>query len=71
MPAPICLAMGVCDAFSKDPFSDKYTLIGTFSAMAGPRFPLQHPHLTVYVALTDGHGETARFAECLPTVKNT
>jgi|SRR5579872_3334478 len=57
MPAPFCLAMVVCDNFHRDPSTAKYTLIGTFSGLAGPEFPLIHPHITIYVALTDGHGK--------------
>jgi hypothetical protein len=58
MPVPVCLAMVVCDDFEKEPGTNKYTLIGTFAALGGPQFPLTHPHITVYVALTDGHGRT-------------
>jgi hypothetical protein len=36
--------------------TSKYTLIGTFSHLGGLQFPVVHPHITVYVALTDGHG---------------
>ncbi len=57
MSVPICLAMVACDSAYKDPFTLKHTLIGTFSTMTGPSFPLAHPHITTFVALTDGHGE--------------
>src|SRR5579863_7796974 len=56
MPAPIPLAMIVCDGCYKDPFTNKHTLIGTFSALAGSSFPISHPHVVVYLALTNGHG---------------
>lgn len=58
MPAPVCLAMVVCDSFYKDPFTGKHTLIGTFSGLMGTEFPLTHPHITINVALTDGHGRS-------------
>ncbi len=58
MSAPICLAMVVCDSHYRDPFTNKCTLIGTFSALAGEAFPIVHPHITIYVAaLLDGHGK--------------
>jgi len=65
MPAPVPLAMVVCDSFYKDPFTKKHTLIGTFSVLSGPSFPLFHPHLTVYVALTDGHGKSQLVLEAV------
>src|SRR5579864_1402650 len=65
MSAPIPLAMVVCDGFYKDPFTRKHTLIGTLSMLSGPSFPLVHPHLTVYVALTDGHGKSELLLEAV------
>lgn len=56
MPAPICLAMVVCDGHYRDPFTNKRTLIGTFSTLSGETFPIVHPHITINVALTDGRG---------------
>lgn len=50
--------MVVCDGFWRDPYTGKHTLIGTFSALGGGPFPLMHPVLTVYVSLTNGHGQT-------------
>src|SRR6476620_11430153 len=56
--APYPLAMVVCDGFWRDPYTGKHTLIGTFSAIGGTSFPVVHPIVTVYVALTDGRGKT-------------
>lgn len=70
MPAPVPLAMVVCDGFYKDSFTSKHTLIGTFSAISGPRFPLRHPHLTVYLALTNGHGKTPLLLQMLDAEEN-
>jgi hypothetical protein len=53
---PYPLAMVVCDWIYRDPYTGKQTLIGTFSAIGGPSFPLVHPQLAVYVSLTDGRG---------------
>jgi hypothetical protein len=57
MPAPICLAMVICDSCHRDPLTSKRTLIGTFSGLVGARFPLHHPQIAIYVALTDGRGK--------------
>lgn len=54
---PYPLAMVICDGFWRDPYTGKFTLIGTFSALGGHPFPLTHPVLSVYVALTDGNGK--------------
>jgi hypothetical protein len=54
--APFPLALVVCDGCWQDPYTGKFTLIGTFSTIAGESFPLSHPILTVYAALTDGRG---------------
>ncbi|MEX2288312.1 MAG: hypothetical protein WD648_14550 [Planctomycetaceae bacterium] len=53
---PFPLAMVVCDFIYRDPFTGKYTLTGLFSTIAGMEFPLVHPHLHVYTALTGGRG---------------
>jgi hypothetical protein len=53
---PFPLAMVVCDFIYRDPYTGKYTLMGTFSTISGERFPLIHPQLFVYVALTGGRG---------------
>ena len=54
---PYPLAMVICDGAWRDPYTGKWTLIGTFSIIGGEAFPLAHPILTVYVALTDGRGK--------------
>ena len=65
MPVPVCLAMVVADSHYKDPFTSKHTLLGIFSTLGGSGFPLTHPHLSVYVALSDGHGRTPILLEML------
>lgn len=55
-PAPMVLAMVVCDAIYQEPFTKKCTLLGTFSTITARRFPVVHPQLAVHVALTDGRG---------------
>ncbi|MDB4786638.1 hypothetical protein OAL44_03355 [Planctomycetaceae bacterium] len=54
---PFPLAMVICDFIYRDPYTGKYTLTGTFSAITGKDFPLHHPHLYVYAALTGGRGK--------------
>jgi hypothetical protein len=53
---PFPLAMVICDCIYRDPFTNKYTLIGTFSTVTALRFPVVHPHLFIYAALTGGRG---------------
>ncbi len=57
-PAPVVLAMIICDAIYQDPATRKCTLLGTFSTINARQFPVVHPQLAVHVALTDGHGRT-------------
>lgn len=53
---PYPLAMVICDGIWTDPYTGKKILIGTFSVVGGSSFPLVHPVLAIYIALTDGHG---------------
>jgi hypothetical protein len=53
---PFSLAMVLCDFIYRDPYTAKYSLIGTFSTVAGREFPFVLPGLMVYVALTGGRG---------------
>jgi hypothetical protein len=57
-PAPVVLAMVLCDAIHQDPATHKCTLLGTFSTINVIKFPAIHRHLGVHVALTDGYGKT-------------
>lgn len=54
---PFPLAMVICDFIYRDPYTGKFTLTGTFSTITGHSFPLQHPQLFVYAALTGGRGK--------------
>jgi hypothetical protein len=53
---PYSLAMVICDAIWRDPYTGKRTILGCFSAVHGHSFPLTIPLMAVYVALTDGNG---------------
>ena len=57
-PAPVVLAMVLCDAIHQDPATRKCTLLGTFSTINVRKFPATHRQLAVHVALTDGRGKT-------------
>lgn len=57
IPPPYPLAMVICDAIWLDPFTGKRTIIGTFSAIGATEFPMVHPIMSVYAALTDGRGK--------------
>ena len=54
---PYVLALVVCDAAHRDGATGKYTLLGTFSTINARQFPAIHKNLTLYFALTDGHGQ--------------
>ena len=53
---PFSIAMVICDFIYRDPYTAKMTLIGTFSTISGPHFPLLHPGMYVYCALSGGRG---------------
>lgn len=57
MPAPLSLAMVICDAVYRDPATGKMTILGTFTALHAREFPLVVPQITVYLALTDARGK--------------
>jgi len=56
-PAPMVLAMVLCDAIYQDPATKKCTLLGTFSTINAKTFPAVHRQLAVHLALTGGHGK--------------
>lgn len=57
-PTPNVLALLVCDQIITDRITGKVSLIGMFSKVHGRRFPAAHPTMSVFVAMTDGHGRT-------------
>ena len=58
IPEPDVISLIVCDQIITDRVTGKVSLIGMFSAIHSPRFPVAHPQLCVHVALTDGRGKT-------------
>ena len=57
-PVPDVLSLIVCDQIITDRLTGKQSIIGMFSKIHTRGFPAAHPQLSVYVALTEGHGET-------------
>ncbi|HSW46594.1 MAG TPA: hypothetical protein VLM89_13600 [Phycisphaerae bacterium] len=57
-PAPIVLAMILCDAIYQDPATKKCTLLGTFSTINARQFPAVHRQLAIHAVMTNGHGKT-------------
>ena len=53
---PVGLALIVCDAIYQDQATGKRTLLGTFSAIYAPEFPVIVPSFAVYAVLTDCRG---------------
>lgn len=65
-PNPTVLAINICDGVIRDEATKKVSLIGLFSVIRAPGFPIVHPLMHVYVALTNGHGDyamTIRFCD--------
>ena len=56
MAEPYCLAMVLCDQVYRDAVSGKFTILGTFSTIGSPQYPLAVAFM-VYFAVTDGHGQ--------------
>ena len=53
---PLVLALVVCDGVWRDPSTGKHSLMGVFSGLSAAVFPVLHPGLAVYAALTEGYG---------------
>ena len=54
--APYPLAIVVCDAVWRDPGTNKFFILGSFSIIHSRAFPAIHPQSAVYISLTDGRG---------------
>jgi hypothetical protein len=60
-PAPVGLAIVICDQIIEDKLTGKKSLIGIFNQIATQNFPCRHPQVCVFVSLTEGRGQcTAR-----------
>ena len=58
-PTPIGLAIVICDQIIEDKLTGKKSLIGIFNQIGTQNFPCRHPQISVFVSLTDGHGQCA------------
>ncbi len=56
---PEVLALLIADHVYRDEISGKVTVLGMSSVIGATKFPWTHPGIVVYVALSDGRGETA------------
>ena len=56
--APDVLAMILADTVLQEVATGKFFLQGTYSHITGATFPLVYPVLTLYFAITNGHGKT-------------
>jgi hypothetical protein len=50
---PQVLACLICDAVHIDPGTGKHTILGVFSNIRARQFPVTHPHMAVFLMLTD------------------
>ncbi len=55
---PDVLSLLVCDQILIDRLTGKTSLIGMFSTIGAPQYPVRHPQLCVFASLTDGRGPT-------------
>ncbi len=53
---PLGMAIVVCDQVITDQDTHKKTLVGVFNNILSRNFPCMHPTMSIYVALTNGHG---------------
>jgi len=58
-PAPVGLAIVICDQIIEDKLTNKKSLIGIFNQINTQNFPCQHPQVGVFVAITEGRGTCA------------
>jgi len=55
---PIVLAFVLADTIFSEAGTGKWYINGTFSVIFSATFPCVHPRIAVYLALTNGHGQT-------------
>ena len=55
---PDVLAMVLADAILQDFASAKFFIHGTYSGIFAQQFPLIYPAISLYLAITNGHGKT-------------
>ena len=55
---PYPLSLILCDSIYVDPRTNKKALIGLFTVLYAPGFPVLHPGFSVYLAFSDCEGMT-------------
>jgi hypothetical protein len=55
--APTVANLLVCDGAHRDPGSGKWTLLGLFNSINSKGFPITHPQMICYVAVTNVKGK--------------
>lgn len=53
---PYVLSLLVCDQVITDSETQKPSVIGCFSSLLAPKFPVVHPGFVIFAELTDGQG---------------
>jgi len=61
---PHALAMIICEMVLRDEQTKNVSLIGLFNTVTGPRVPLRHDRMHVFVSLTNGHGDYDCLLQC-------
>ncbi len=56
---PMVLGFLICDGAHRDPTTGKWTLFGLFNSIGGKEYPMRHPMMIAYLALTDVYGKLA------------
>lgn len=62
---PIGEAIVICDQIITEAGTNKKSLIGIFNGVASFAFPVQHPRLCVYCAMSNGRGSTTLDLRCI------
>lgn len=61
---PTAVAMVICDMVVRDEQTKNVSLIGLFNAVTGPKVPLRHDRMYVFVSLTNCHGDYECRLQC-------
>ncbi len=69
-PRPKALAFIICDTVIDDKATNKKSLIGLFSDIYANNFPCSQPIVTVFLSLTEGHGDYECSLSCVKDDKS-
>ena len=56
IPLPFVLSIMICDTILIDLATGKFSLHGCFDNLFAPGFPVAHPRMMLYLAMTNGRG---------------